>query len=143
MGFAETFGAKNELGSHLSLSALYELAAPSTPPEVREEIERRIAADAKKMKQQAQVMAGRKRSSSDDGLRRHPVTAETPINHDRGFSVGLRKLTEGSHRLAAAVADSNLGLIRLAHVRIILQRDRHRCTKTANQHQNVPGCSAR
>jgi hypothetical protein len=28
----------------LGLQALYELSAPSTPPEVREEIERRIAA---------------------------------------------------------------------------------------------------
>jgi DUF3102 family protein len=35
MSVAESYGGKNELGSNLSLSALYELAAPSTPPQVR------------------------------------------------------------------------------------------------------------
>jgi hypothetical protein len=38
-------GARNPtIWSDLSMAALRELAAPSTPPEVREEIERRIAA---------------------------------------------------------------------------------------------------
>lgn len=47
MGVAERFGGKSELGSHLNLSALFELAAaPSTPPEVQAEVERRIAAGA-------------------------------------------------------------------------------------------------
>ena len=67
------------------------------------------------------------------------MAAEASENEHRGFSSGLRKLTEVSHRRAAAVADSNHGLIRFAHVRIIVQRDRHGCTKTANQHWKCNG----
>jgi hypothetical protein len=67
---AERFGGKNELGSHLNLSALYELlAAPSTPPEVQAEVERSIAAgeivsaaDAKRMK------GGRRKKAASDWL---------------------------------------------------------------------------
>jgi hypothetical protein len=41
---AERFDPKHPTVGRLPLAALYELAAPSTPPEVREEVERRIAA---------------------------------------------------------------------------------------------------
>jgi hypothetical protein len=44
MGVAETFKGKYDTVSHLPPAALYELAAPSTPEEVRAEIERRVAA---------------------------------------------------------------------------------------------------
>jgi hypothetical protein len=43
MGVAEKFGKSNTM-LHLDPTALYELAAPSTPPEVQIEVERRIAA---------------------------------------------------------------------------------------------------
>jgi hypothetical protein len=43
MQVADRFG-KSTTMMDLPLTALYELAAPSTPPEVREEIERRVAA---------------------------------------------------------------------------------------------------
>ena len=44
MGVAETFKGKYDTVSHLDPKALYELAAPKTPIEVREEVERMIAA---------------------------------------------------------------------------------------------------
>lgn len=44
MGVAQSYGSKSELYSHLDASALYELAAPKTPIEVREEVERMIEA---------------------------------------------------------------------------------------------------
>jgi hypothetical protein len=79
---------------------------------------------------------GTGRARSDDGLRCDPIAAEASENEHSGFSSDLRKLTEVSHRRAAAVTDSSSRLIRPAHSEsIISQRDRHRCTKTANQHQ--------
>ena len=44
MNVAERFGSKSFSVKDLDLTALYELAAPSTPEEVRSEVERRIAA---------------------------------------------------------------------------------------------------
>jgi Protein of unknown function (DUF3102) len=44
MNVAEAYGSKSSSVQHLSLTALYELAAPSTPPEVQAEVERRVAA---------------------------------------------------------------------------------------------------
>ena len=43
MQVARVYGGKSELSSHLDPTALYELAAPKTPIEVREEVERMIA----------------------------------------------------------------------------------------------------
>jgi hypothetical protein len=51
----------------------------------------------------------------DSGLRGHSVAPVTPEDPRRGFSSRLRERTEITHRLAAAVADPNLDLIRLAH----------------------------
>lgn len=48
MAVAKSYGAKSELYSHLDASALYELAAPKTPLEVREEVEKMIEAAAKR-----------------------------------------------------------------------------------------------
>jgi Protein of unknown function (DUF3102) len=44
MSAAEKYEGKSDTVSHLSVTALYELSAPETPEEVREEIEQRIAA---------------------------------------------------------------------------------------------------
>lgn len=44
MHVAEVYGGKANIMFDLTPTALYELAAPSTPPEVRAEVERRIAA---------------------------------------------------------------------------------------------------
>ena len=44
MQVARVYGGKSELSSHLDPTALYELAAPKTPIEVREEVERMLAA---------------------------------------------------------------------------------------------------
>jgi hypothetical protein len=44
MSVARSFACKSLNVSDLSVSALYELAAPSTPSEVQAEAERRIAA---------------------------------------------------------------------------------------------------
>jgi len=42
MRVAERYASKSEMISDLSATALYELAVPSTPEEVRAEVERRI-----------------------------------------------------------------------------------------------------
>jgi hypothetical protein len=42
MHVAERYGSKSSTVQHLDTTALYELAAPKTPLEVREEIERMI-----------------------------------------------------------------------------------------------------
>lgn len=44
MAVAEVYGAKGSTVQHLDLTALYELAAPKTPIEVREEVEKMIEA---------------------------------------------------------------------------------------------------
>jgi hypothetical protein len=43
MNVATTFAAKSAPYADLTLQAIYELAAPSTPEEVRTEVERRMA----------------------------------------------------------------------------------------------------
>jgi hypothetical protein len=47
MSVAEVYGGKYDSLSHLKPEALYELAAPSTPEEVRTEVERERWAAAK------------------------------------------------------------------------------------------------
>ena len=44
MNVATEYGAKSARLAGLGLEAMYELAAPSSPPEVQAEVERRIAA---------------------------------------------------------------------------------------------------
>jgi hypothetical protein len=44
MNVASVYGAKYDTVSDLGLRTLYELAAPNTPQEVRDEVERRVAA---------------------------------------------------------------------------------------------------
>jgi hypothetical protein len=67
--------------------------------------------------------------------RMSPYQAEASENEDSWFWSDLGKHAEVKHPRAAAVADSNPSLLRIAHLRIIERHDRHRCTKTARQHQ--------
>jgi hypothetical protein len=65
----------------------------------------------------------------------HPIATEASENEHSWFLSDWGKHTEVKHLRAAAFADSNLGLLRITHARIIRLCDRHRCTKTVSQHE--------
>ena len=54
-----------------------------------------------------------------DELRCHRVATVATEDDQGGFPSGLGKRTEVRHRLAASVADSGLGLIRITHFELL------------------------
>ena len=65
----------------------------------------------------------------------HAIAAEASENEHSWFLSDLGKHSEVKHLRAAAFADSNLGLLRITHARMIGLCDRLRCTKTVSQHE--------
>ncbi|WP_137113643.1 DUF3102 domain-containing protein [Mesorhizobium sp. GR13] len=105
MQVARHYGSKPELGSVLDVSALYELSAPKTPLEVREEIERMIEARAKirlaeeyNAAQERGEVAGR--GGERSGLEHSPAL---PTASDVGLS--RKEIHEGRELLKAEEAD--------------------------------------
>jgi hypothetical protein len=87
---AERFDSTLPNVGSLPLAALYELAAPSTPPEVQAEVERRIsageiigAADVKKLKQQAQEIVQQNAALTDANRDMNDSTSQYRLADDQ------------------------------------------------------------
>jgi Protein of unknown function (DUF3102) len=102
MSVAERFGDKFDSVSNLTLTALYELAAPSTPEEVRAEVAERAAAGESVTSAEVKELKNKikERDERLNKLRTQKTAADTENRIlTRSLKVGDAKLNDLTHQL--------------------------------------------
>jgi hypothetical protein len=137
MGVARQYGGKSVTVTDLGTRALYELAAPSTPPEVEAEVERRIAAgelvsaaDIKALKLQARTAQDRATELSSQTEILKDTNRDLIANASReareaseskfGAEIAvLKRRVEAAERAAAASIDQSRATAPIAETTVI------------------------
>jgi hypothetical protein len=102
MSVAERFGDKFDSVSTLGLTALYELAAPSTPEEVRSEVEARVASGQSVTTAEVKELKSKIRERDDklNKLRTQKIAADTENRIlKRSVGSGDAKIRDLTHQL--------------------------------------------